>query len=87
MNFKVSSSALYSRLTAANKVMGSKNSMPILDCFLFDVKGGNITITASDGLVLHGLYADNNDPKALVQIMHGMAEHKERYEKLINKLI
>ena len=48
MNFKVSSSALYSRLTAANKVMGSKNSMPILDCFLFDVKGGNITITASD---------------------------------------
>ncbi len=48
MNFKVSSSALYSRLTAASKVMGSKNSMPILDCFLFDVKGGNITITASD---------------------------------------
>ncbi len=48
MNFKDSSSALYSRLTAANKVMGSKNSMPILDCFLFDVKGGNITITASD---------------------------------------
>lgn len=45
-----------------------------------------ITITASDGLVLHGLYADNNDPKALVQIMHGMAEHKERYEKLIDKL-
>lgn len=48
MNFKVSSSALYSRLTAASKVMGSKNSMPILDCILFDVKDGNITITASD---------------------------------------
>jgi len=48
MNFKVSSSALYSRLTAASKVMGSKNSMPILDCFLLDVKDGIITITASD---------------------------------------
>ncbi len=48
MNFKVSSSALYSRLTAASKVMGSKNSMPILDCFLLDVKDGLITITASD---------------------------------------
>ena len=48
MEFKVSSSALYTRLTAASKVMGSKNSMPILDCILFDVKDGNITITASD---------------------------------------
>lgn len=48
MDFKVSSSALYSRLTAASKVMGSKNSMPILDCILFDVKDSNITITASD---------------------------------------
>ncbi len=48
MNFKVSSSALYNRLTAASKVMASKNSMPILECFLFEVKDGNITITASD---------------------------------------
>ncbi len=48
MNFKVSSSALYSRLTAASKVMASKNSMPILDCFLLDVSGGTVTITASD---------------------------------------
>lgn len=48
MNFKVSSSAFYSRLTAASKVLASKNSMPILDCFLMDVRNGNITITASD---------------------------------------
>ena len=48
MNFKVSSTALYSRLTAASKVMTSKNSMPILDCFLFDVCDGTITVTASD---------------------------------------
>lgn len=48
MNFKVSSTAFYSRLTAASKVMASKNSMPILDCFLLDVTDGTITITASD---------------------------------------
>ncbi len=48
MNFKVSSSAFYSRLIAASKVLSSKNSMPILDCFLLDVKNGNVTITASD---------------------------------------
>ncbi len=48
MNFKVSSSALYSRLIAASKVLSSKNSMPILECFLLDVKDGIITITASD---------------------------------------
>ena len=48
MKFKVSSSALYSRLTAASKVLASKNSMPILECFLLNVKNGEIAITASD---------------------------------------
>ena len=49
MNFKVSSSALNSRLTCASKVLASKNSMPILDCFLIEVAdNGQMTITASD---------------------------------------
>lgn len=49
MNFKVSSSALNSRLTTASKVLASKNSMPILDCFLIEVDdSGQMTITASD---------------------------------------
>lgn len=49
MNFKVSSSAFNSRLTCASKVLASKNSMPILDCFLLEVNdNGQITITASD---------------------------------------
>lgn len=48
MKFKVSSTALYSRLTAASKVLASKNSMPILECFLLNVKDGEIGITASD---------------------------------------
>lgn len=49
MKFIVSSSALYGRLSAASKVLVAKNSMPILDCFLFNVRDGQITITASDG--------------------------------------
>ena len=48
MIFKVSSAALYSRLVAASKVMSSKNAMAILDCFLFEVKDNQVTITASD---------------------------------------
>jgi DNA polymerase-3 subunit beta len=49
MHFKVSSSALNSRLTAASKVLATKNTMPILDCFLIDVsQDGQMTITASD---------------------------------------
>lgn len=49
MNFKVSSSALNSRLACASKVLASKNSMPILDCFLIEVDdNGLMTITASD---------------------------------------
>lgn len=50
MKFTVSSSALYSHLTAASKVMAAKNnSMPILECFLLDIRNGEIVITASDG--------------------------------------
>ena len=48
MRFIVSSSLLYSRLSAASKVMASKNSMPILDNFLLNVRDGKVTITASD---------------------------------------
>ena len=48
MYFKVSSTALNSRITTASKVLASKNSMPILDCFLIDLKEGELQITASD---------------------------------------
>ncbi len=48
MRFTVSSSAFYSRLTAASKVLAAKNSMPILDCFLLDVRNGHVQITGSD---------------------------------------
>lgn len=48
MKFTVSSTALFSHLSAASKVMGTKNTMPILDCFLLNVRDNKATITASD---------------------------------------
>ena len=48
MRFTVSSSALSSKLIMLAKVIGSKNSLPILDCFLFQVANGEMSITASD---------------------------------------
>ena len=48
MRFTVSSSALSSKLNMLAKVIGSKNSLPILDCILFQVANGEMSITASD---------------------------------------
>ncbi len=48
MRFDVSSTALLSRLQSISKVIASKNSLPILDSFLFHLEGEKLTITASD---------------------------------------
>ena len=48
MNFVVSSSELFAHLQSINKVISSKNSLPILDNFLFQVEGKNLQVTASD---------------------------------------
>ncbi|GHT35921.1 DNA polymerase III subunit beta [Bacteroidia bacterium] len=48
MKFDVSSTALLSRLQSISKVIASKNSLPILDCFLFELEGDKLVITASD---------------------------------------
>lgn len=48
MRFDVSSTALLSRLQSISKVIASKNSLPILDSFLFHLRGTKLTITASD---------------------------------------
>ena len=48
MKLKVSSAALFGRLTAINRVLNSKNSLPILDCYLFETNGQQMHITASD---------------------------------------
>lgn len=48
MKFIVSSTALFSHLQAVSRVINSRNTLPILDCFLFDLVDGNLSITVSD---------------------------------------
>ena len=48
MKFTVSSTALSSKLNALSRVINSKNSLPILADFVFDVQGGILHLTASD---------------------------------------
>jgi DNA polymerase-3 subunit beta len=48
MRFIVSSTALFSALQTVSKAIASKNTLPILDSFLFDLEGEKLTITASD---------------------------------------
>ena len=48
MRFVVSSAALYSHLQAISRVINSKSTLPILDCFLFNIEDCKLTITASD---------------------------------------
>lgn len=58
MKFNVSSTALLSRLQSIGKVIASKNSLPILDCFLFNLEGNKLTITASDSETRLVTYVD-----------------------------
>lgn len=48
MRFTVSSTALSSKLNALAKVINSKNSLPILADFLFDIQDNVLYLTASD---------------------------------------
>ena len=48
MKFVVSSAALYSHLQAISRVINSKSTLPILDCFLFNIEDNRLSITASD---------------------------------------
>ena len=48
MNFTVSSSLLSSRLQTISRVINSKNTIPVLDCVLFELEGNKLTLTASD---------------------------------------
>ena len=48
MKFVVSSSELFGHLQSISKVISSKNTLPILDNFLFNLTGNDLEITASD---------------------------------------
>ena len=49
MKFQVSSTRLFNQLQAVSRVIGSKNSLPILDDVLFSLEGDQLSLTASDG--------------------------------------
>ena len=48
MKFTVSSSALLSLLATTGKVISNKSSLPILEYFLMELKGDQLTVTTSD---------------------------------------
>lgn len=48
MRFTLSSSALSAKLSILSKVINTKNSLSILDSYLFEIKDGQLIITASD---------------------------------------
>jgi len=48
MKFVVSSTELLDHLQAISRVISSKNTLPILDNFLFNLSGNDLEITASD---------------------------------------
>ena len=48
MKFVVSSTELLSHLNAISKVISSKNTLPILDNYLFQLESNRLTVTASD---------------------------------------
>ena len=48
MNFTVSSTLLFSHLQSVSRVINSKNALPILDCFLFELNGTMLSVSASD---------------------------------------
>jgi len=48
MKFVVSSNSLSSHLQVISRVIASKNTIPVLDCFLFELKGNSLKMTAAD---------------------------------------
>ena len=48
MRYVVTSTLLYNRLQNIERVIQPKNTIQILSCFLFDIKGGIMTVVATD---------------------------------------
>ncbi len=48
MKFRISSTLLSNRLLTLSRVINNKNATIILDCFLFAIKDGQLTVIASD---------------------------------------
>ncbi|MBR4275804.1 MAG: DNA polymerase III subunit beta [Prevotella sp.] len=60
MTFTLSSSVLSNKLGQLAKVINSKNSLSILDSFLFEIADNQLTLTASDNTNMMKLFIDLN---------------------------
>ena len=61
MRFSISSTALNSKLNILSKVISPKNSISILECFLFEVQDGKLILTASDNSNMMKCTVDLNE--------------------------
>lgn len=70
MKFVVSSMELLSHLQAISRVISSKNTLPILDNFLFSLEDGVLEITASDleSTLITQVQLDNTDGSGMIAI-------------------
>lgn len=70
MNFVISSSELFAHLQSIKQVISSKNSLPILDNFLFQVEGKKLKVTASDleSTLITGMELSNVEGEGVIAI-------------------
>lgn len=70
MKFVVSSTTLLNHLLSVGKVISSKNTLPILDYFLFELKDGMLKITASDleSTLISSMAVDSAEEEGVVAI-------------------
>ncbi len=70
MKFVVSSTELLSHLNAISKVISSKNTLPILDNYLFQLEDNRLTVTASDleSTLITSLELDNAEGKGDIAV-------------------
>ena len=70
MKFVVSSTELLGHLQAISRVISSKNTLPILDCFLFNLSDNELEITASDleSTLITRIKLENTEGDGLIAI-------------------
>lgn len=70
MKFVASSTDLLSHLQAISRVISTKNTLPILDNFLFELRGNELIITASDleSTMITTMKLENTDGEGVVAI-------------------
>ena len=70
MKFVVSSMELLGHLQAISRVISNKNTLPILDNFLFTLEDGNLEITASDleSTLITQIQLENTDGSGTVAV-------------------